>query len=121
VAEASRLPGIPSQDGTSARHADGDTELLGWRTRLIERAATGGHKATSIFSEEPRRPSSIIKMPDARQGMLPTVDQVLQQHYMPIASSDYIPRSAELPAELSMDNDPTDMLVSRSLCSFPGQ
>lgn len=108
AAEASRLPGISAQDGTSTRHSDGDTELLGWRTRLIERAASGGHKATSILSGETRRPSSTIKPPDARQGMLPTVDQVLQQHYMP---ADFVPRASDFPVDINLETDPTDMLV----------
>lgn len=114
ASEVSRLPGTHAPDGTSSsRHAE-DAELLGWRTRLIERAATGGHKATSIVSGESTRLLANVNMKpsDRSQGMLPTVNQVLQQHYMPTAPTDYVPRENDIPAEFSFGNDPTDMLVS---------
>lgn len=53
--------------------------------------------------------------------MLPTVNQVLQQHYMPMGPSDYMVRENDVPAEVTLAHDPTDMLVSfrtvhRSAC-----
>ena len=54
-----------------------DVELLGWRTRLVERTAEGS-KATTISGPTDSRSMAPLSL--SRQGMLPTADQVLQQH-----------------------------------------
>jgi hypothetical protein len=64
-------------------------ELLGWRTRLIER--TEGHqKATNIVGLDNHSNASgnryigLAPISSSRQGLLPTAEEVLQQHYIPV-------------------------------------
>ncbi|WWD21848.1 hypothetical protein CI109_106336 [Kwoniella shandongensis] len=64
-----------------------DRELLGWRTRLIERGATGTSVAVNIHGSN-RAPGQNASPMSSREtggttGMTPTVDQVLQQHFVP--------------------------------------
>jgi hypothetical protein len=59
-------------------------ELLGWRTRLIERTE-GHHKATNIVGLDHHRLSGLALISNSRQGLLPTAEEVLQQHYIPVA------------------------------------
>jgi hypothetical protein len=59
-------------------------ELLGWRTRLIERTE-GHHKATNIVGLDHHRLSGLAPISNSRQGLLPTAEEVLQQHYIPVA------------------------------------
>lgn len=106
--------GVPSRD-----EEDGDVELLGWRTRLIERANRGGQRATTIPAAANPSPMSIDGLLGGGPARLPTVQQVMQQHYMPSATGTGAGgnTSMPLPQEPVMDHS-TDMLVRLSPLSL---
>lgn len=106
--------------GASRDEEDGDVELLGWRTRLIERANRGGQRATTIPAAANPSPMSIDGLLGGGPARLPTVQQVMQQHYMPSAggSSGGGNASMPLPQEPIMDHS-TDMLVCPLPLSIP--
>ncbi|ODN75930.1 hypothetical protein L202_05915 [Cryptococcus amylolentus CBS 6039] len=85
-----------------------DRELLGWKTRLIERAASGAHKAINIPSKpiDQRTPSPMVN----NAAMTPAM-HLLQQHFVP--PLDPPPVSGMLGTSahtLGMDNS-TDLLL----------
>lgn len=112
-----------SRGAPTAEDEDIDVELLGWRTRLIERARGGrGHRATTIQRPSGSAPTSapgsgsiptvatlppVLMPPPATMGAAPSLDQVLQQHF------------AEAPVGQQrggMGDTTTDLLVSFSCC-----
>ena len=100
----------------SREDTDGDVELLGWRTRLIERANKGGQRATTIPAHGPAAsPMSIDGLLGSGAARLPTAQQVMQQHYMPgtlPAGSIYQQPDASGSANPTSLDHSTDMLVS---------
>lgn len=101
------MPSPGGQDDT-----DGDVELLGWRTRLIERANRGGHRATTIPAHAVNAsPMSIDGLLGSGAARLPTVQQVMQQHYMPGAGP-FQQQEASGSANPGNLDHSTDMLVS---------
>ncbi|BEI83841.1 hypothetical protein CcaverHIS002_0404450 [Cutaneotrichosporon cavernicola] len=94
--------------------ADVDVELLGWRTRLVERAREG-KRATTIRREDDspmsHGPSPASIQPQPLVPLAPTIDQVLQQHFV-----DSTPQRTQDPATdflLHQFWDPTTLLESR--------
>lgn len=95
--------------------ADVDVELLGWRTRLVERAR-GSKRATTIRRDAEDSPASLASpstsvQPPALVPPAPTIDQVLQQHFV-----DPAPQRSQDPATdflLHQFWDPTTLLESR--------
>jgi hypothetical protein len=93
--------------------ADVDVELLGWRTRLVERARGGG-RATTIRREADSPASGAspgLVQPPPLVPPAPTIDQVLQQHFV-----DPAPQRSQDPATdflLHQFWDPTTLLESR--------
>ncbi|ORX41278.1 hypothetical protein BD324DRAFT_613935 [Kockovaella imperatae] len=95
VAKISHESHKPSTNDTSPASYEGeeDLELLGWRTRLIEQAGAGAHRATNIIPK-PRMdmPLSLGLRPEAlpsgslggaqsaNSPLPPAVAEVLQQH-----------------------------------------
>lgn len=113
--------------------ADVDVELLGWRTRLVERAR-GTHRSTNISSRRDAdgatpasvsaavSPVNVPAAPIASLAPAPTIDQVLQQHFV-ATNSVLAPLQAEESSRVQADPstdfflhqfwDPTTLLESR--------
>lgn len=115
-AEKSGQPHTHTNTSNSREDTDGDVELLGWRTRLIERANKGGQRATTIPAHGPNAsPMSIDGLLGSGAARLPTAQQVMQQHYMPgtLTGGQMYPQpdasGSTNPANLDHS---TDMLVS---------
>ncbi|GMK58669.1 hypothetical protein CspeluHIS016_0601110 [Cutaneotrichosporon spelunceum] len=93
--------------------ADVDVELLGWRTRLVERAR--GRATATTIQREGESPISIGPSPvqplEPLVAAAPTIDQVLQQHFV-----DSEPQRDQDPTTdflLHQFWDPTTLLESR--------
>lgn len=113
-ARMAQSAGKEARNPASRDEEDGDVELLGWRTRLIERAQRGGQKATTIPAGAVHpSPMSIDGLLGGGGARLPTVQQVMQQHYMP--QSDHalsFQHEPVLPGQANGMDHSTDMLVS---------
>lgn len=115
-------PGLQSNTSSSRDDTDGDVELLGWRTRLIERANKGGQRATTIPAHAHgvnASPMSIDGLLGSGAARLPTAQQVMQQHYMPgtMSAGSMYPQpdaSGSTNPAANLDHS-TDMLVSHML------
>lgn len=115
-----------SGEGDAGGQEEEDRELLGWKTRLIERAGSGVHTAVNISSSinpassVPHRtpsPDPLTQNGSGNSGMTPAM-HLLQQHFVPPFQS--LPVSGMLGTTaqtLGMDNS-TDLLVSKSCCFF---
>ncbi|KLT43595.1 hypothetical protein CC85DRAFT_301200 [Cutaneotrichosporon oleaginosum] len=111
LSKVEHAPPPPGDEG------DVDVELLGWRTRLVERAR-GQRRATTIRRDGDDSPATAslgaspapMHMPDAMPGPAPTIDQVLQQHFV-----DAPQRTQDPATDLLLHQfwDPTTLLESR--------
>ena len=71
--------------GTEEPSDDEDIELIGWRTRLIERAGNGLQKATTISSTTPTAHFAQAT-PSPSTAVSQTIALALQQHFGPIST-----------------------------------
>ncbi|GFZ52287.1 hypothetical protein JCM24511_10060 [Saitozyma sp. JCM 24511] len=78
ISRAQALPGSNREDPPS--EDEDDIELIGWRTRLIQRAAKGTQTATTISSNTPGLSNAT---PSPHTVMTQTIAQALQQHFGP--------------------------------------
>jgi hypothetical protein len=108
ISRAQALPGSNREDPPS--EDEDDIELIGWRTRLIQRAAKGTQTATTISSNTPGLSNAT---PSPHTVMTQTITQALQQHFGPgddgAPPEDRPSTSSSNPMESS-----TDVLVSPS-------
>ena len=130
--EASKFPSRDSLNSSASVDGEEDVELLGWRTRLIEQAGAGGHRARNIVPKGRQNPPSAP--PSANPGPatgtfgemssdnspLPlAVAEVLQQHLGYSFDPTRIPDTGGVPVQPSTQGQPnadssTDLLVCRS-------
>jgi hypothetical protein len=78
ISRVQLLPGSNREDPPS--EDEDDIELIGWRTRLIQRAAKGTQTATTISSNTPGLSNAT---PSPHTVMTQTIAQALQQHFGP--------------------------------------
>lgn len=105
----SKLSNLEQVPHDAEADAEVDVELLGWRTRLIERAR-GSQRATTI----PRPPSpGLMPLPTGRTPA-PSVDQVLQQHFANVQGPVPAP-GVDMSTDLFLHQfwDPMTLLESR--------
>lgn len=72
------VPGVGLEEGDTS-------ELIGWRTRLVERLGQGSQKATTIT------PTASSTTPSPSTSIIRTISQALQDHVLP--STDQLPQS----------------------------
>jgi len=85
-----------------------DAELIGWRTRLVQRLGKGTQMATTIT------PSQSVATPSPNTAMARTISQALQKYFVP-DEAPQIPPSNTNEVMLNTDQG-TDMLVCRVCC-----
>ena len=90
--EASKFPSRDSLASSTSVDGEEDVELLGWRTRLIEQAGAGGHRARNIVPGRVDPPSAppmanpgpatgtFGEMSSGNSPLPLAVAEVLQQH-----------------------------------------
>lgn len=90
--------------------AEDDRELLGWRTRLIQRMGKGVQKATTIVPP-------VNSTPSPYSAMTQTMTEVLQQQ---LGSNPIQPLQTTLPVDTSSEQlyEATDELVSGVACAM---
>ncbi|WVR05539.1 hypothetical protein IAU60_002557 [Kwoniella sp. DSM 27419] len=89
-------------EGSQGPDSDTETDagLLGWRTRLIERAARGGRqKATSIQTKSPA--STGVAVPGDFEKIIRSIPQAIQEHV-----------AAGIPSTGSMSESPSSQIAS---------
>ncbi|KIS00216.1 hypothetical protein L804_02865 [Cryptococcus deuterogattii 2001/935-1] len=106
-------------EGDAGGQEEEDRELLGWKTRLIERAGSGVHTAVNISSSinpagsVPHRtpsPDPLTQNGGGNSGMTPAM-HLLQQHFVPPFQSPPVSGMLGTTAQaLGMDNS-TDLLL----------
>ncbi|WVQ83747.1 hypothetical protein IAT38_005891 [Cryptococcus sp. DSM 104549] len=74
--------GERQMEGDDQGQEEEDRELLGWKTRLIERAASGVHTAVNITSAGAVINRTPSPMAQQSSGMTPAM-HLLQQHFVP--------------------------------------
>lgn len=82
---------------------DEDMEMMGWRTRLIQRAEQGTQTAKTILST----PTPSNPTPSPHAILTETINQALQEHFTVSDTQLYDPRTAVLPA----GDSSTDIMV----------
>jgi hypothetical protein len=82
-----------------------DAELIGWRTRLVQRLGKGAQLATTIT------PSQSAATPSPNTAMARTISQALQNHFV-LDDATRLPTQDSEPVGGSSDQG-TDMLVGR--------
>ena len=80
-----------------------DVELIGWRTRLIQRLGKGNHLATTIT------PAQSAATPSPNTAMAQTISQALQRHFVPDTAGPVPSNDIDFSA---INDQGTDMLVS---------
>lgn len=85
-----------------------DAELIGWRTRLVQRLGKGTQMATTIT------PSQSVATPSPNTAMARTISQALQKYFVP-DEAPQIPPSNTNEVMLNTDQG-TDLLVCRVCC-----
>ncbi|KAE8543300.1 hypothetical protein D1P53_000002 [Cryptococcus gattii VGV] len=122
--------GVGSGSGGGEADAGGqeeeDRELLGWKTRLIERAGSGVHTAVNISSSSnpagsvPHRtpsPDPLTQNGGGNSGITPAM-HLLQQHFVPPFQSPPVSGMLGTTAQtLGMDNS-TDLLQNANWWSW---
>lgn len=83
-----------------------DAELLGWRTRLIERTSKGVRKATNIFST--LSPSTTLTTPSPNTRLDLNISTGLEQYLTGPAGGD-LPPPGQVP---NVEASPTDLYAS---------
>lgn len=134
IAQAAGMEGVNLSSGSGGGGGDGDAggqeeedrELLGWKTRLIERAGSGVHTAVNISSSSnpagsvPQRtpsPDPLRQNGGGNSGITPAM-HLLQQHFVPPFQNPPVSGMLGTTAQtLGMDNS-TDLLVSKSFCFY---
>lgn len=134
IAQAAGMGGVNLSSGSGGGGGEGDAggqeeedrELLGWKTRLIERAGSGVHTAVNISSSSnpagsvPQRtpsPDPLTQNGGGNSGITPAM-HLLQQHFVPPFQSPPVSGMLGTTAQtLGMDNS-TDLLVSKSFCFY---
>lgn len=111
-------PGGGGGGGDAGGQEEEDRELLGWKTRLIERAGSGVHTAVNITSSNPASsvphrtpsPGSLAQNGGGNGGMTPAM-HLLQQHFVPPFQTPPVSGMLGTTAQtLGMDNS-TDLLL----------
>jgi hypothetical protein len=96
---------------TRAPDDEDDVELIGWRTRLIQRLGKGHHLATTITPTQPGA------TPSPNTAMAQTITQALQRHFM--RDTTFQPPTLNNDA-MSNNDEGTDMLVSGEFVYLAG-
>ncbi|KAK8846529.1 hypothetical protein IAR55_005615 [Kwoniella newhampshirensis] len=107
-------PWSGSGDNQNDEEEEEDRELLGWRTRLIERGATGASVAVNIHASG-RSSGTVTSPPTSRSAggssvITPAVQQVLQQHFVPSPRGSQGIGPGQAPGQGAVDNS-TDFLL----------
>lgn len=93
----------PDHDGGRSEDEEDNSELIGWRTRLVERLGKGSHKVTTIT------PTQSTTTPSPNTAMMQTITQALQEHFVPQNAT----RDTLRQDDAAKPEDPaTDALVS---------
>lgn len=93
----------PSQETSAPPSDDEDVELVGWYTRLVERAASGSQTVRTILSKSAPSVDAFLSMPDA------DLTSLLNSVLHPSARDE--PASVPVPSPSHTDPS-TDTLVS---------
>lgn len=97
---------VAAQPASDARHmstSTEDTELLGWRTRLIERTSKGVRKVTNIVST--LSPATTLTTPSPNTRLDQNISSALDQYISgPIGET--------APGQMPLETSPTDLYAS---------